>query len=1297
PSATASATPTSTANPTPTPTATATATATATPTFTPTASVTPTALATATPVVVVSATATATTTAPSTTLALIDQSQDNREPYRYRAEPQGYRLELFEKASGAANVRLTHLDSDTMLSFALPGTATAPTSVGATASAQVGSLSVRWTSSADRLKEELVLASRPAGDQVVFSLQQRGLRFEPDGQGGYLARDGQGLPIFQVLAPTAQDALGRPGLASLSLSGAALVLRLDPAFLAAATYPVIVDPTVVYVNSSSFATGFNNSARLLQDSFGKLLLVITRPSFLVLNWSNDGGATWSSTDGPATSVSGGATWTLDAAGALHAVYQAGAGLTYQRYSLTRATDGSHNILGLVASGPAVGLDTPAGAPRPSLVLDKNDQPAVAWLSTGTDRWEVRFLRAAGDPTLRTNWLNAQGTSTSPDVLGTQMVGNLSGSASLARMPAGAGANADGLYLFWVESQSSQLRWSKAQVQGANYTAWSAPVDSRPAKAATDGVATAADSRNQGIVIAYGSPDPDLFDGLYRKGADDGELTLVPATSNFGSRLSVGVDRGDLYVFYTKTTNELAYRRYLPERGLETTEHVLGSSAVWPTARRELDDGQADVAWVHLNPLAYWEVMHHRFATSRPFIRNLAAGPSPFVPLAGQSTTLSYSLADDVLFGKPLTVSVKVYDSVGGLVRTLVNGSQTVGSQSAAWDGKNDAGAIQPAGTYTARVNATDSEGLAAPEQTVSVTLTRQATTTYGYDQLSRLTSVTPPSGPTGYTYDSVGNRTTRTRGSSTNYSYDWADRITSAGGVSYTVNDNGNLVARGPDTFGYDQANRLKTATIGSTTSTYVYDGDGKRVSATVGTNPTVSYRYDVNQSLPVVLDDGTRKYVWGLGLAYAVDSAGNVEVYHEDGLGSVRAITDASAQVVQTYLSDEFGVPSLTQGTGSQPFQYTGEPRDAETGFVNLRARMYDPATGRFVQRDPFPGFDSDPLSLNRYSYVANDPMNATDPSGQNPLLAACAGGALSSVAVDLAMSWFGGEKVTGSQVLRSAATGCLSGLTGFGLGKAVAALAPRLVGTLSAADNLGGTLASCVINSFSADTPVQTADGPRPIASLKVGDLVLAYDEATGSLGLYPITELISYEDEQVVKLAIDGEVLATTPEHPFFTLEHGWLPAQALTAGLHVRKSDGGFGIVHALALEHQPQRMYNLTVEGAHTFFVGDGQWLVHNGCKTPAAKAWDVARARYWRETAQRPYMDLKYGAPNVVRMRRGLAPQMPNPRTGQAESLELHHLIPRRLGGSNDRRNLIELFADEHERLDLYRRLGGRP
>ena len=79
--------------------------------------------------------------------------------------------------------------------------------------------------------------------------------------------------------------------------------------------------------------------------------------------------------------------------------------------------------------------------------------------------------------------------------------------------------------------------------------------------------------------------------------------------------------------------------------------------------------------------------------------------------------------------------------------------------------------------------------------------------------------MTAPSGATSYSYDPVGNRLSMAWGSTTNHTYDRADRITAAGAVSYTVNANGSLVTRGADSFTYDQANRLKSATIGGTAS----------------------------------------------------------------------------------------------------------------------------------------------------------------------------------------------------------------------------------------------------------------------------------------------------------------------------------------------------------------------------------------------------------------------------------------------------------------------------------------------
>lgn len=253
--------------------------------------------------------------------------------------------------------------------------------------------------------------------------------------------------------------------------------------------------------------------------------------------------------------------------------------------------------------------------------------------------------------------------------------------------------------------------------------------------------------------------------------------------------------------------------------------------------------------------------------------------------------------------------------------------------------------------------------------------------TYGYDRLYRLTAVTGADGPRTYAYDPVGNRLTKVAGGTTGYTYDRADRITTAGGTPTTVDANGNLTVMAADTFAYDQANRMTSATVAGASETYAYDGDGARFSRQVGANPAIRYVSDVGSSLPMTIDDGTRKYVYGLGLAYAVQGS-TVEVYHADRLQSVRNLTDGAGAVVASYRADEWGIPMVSSGSSTQPFGFTGEPLDA-TGLMYLRARYYSPGLARFTSRDTWPGVPAMPQTLNRCSYVTDNPMTIRDPSG--------------------------------------------------------------------------------------------------------------------------------------------------------------------------------------------------------------------------------------------------------------------------------------------------------------------------
>ncbi len=97
-----------------------------------------------------------------------------------------------------------------------------------------------------------------------------------------------------------------------------------------------------------------------------------------------------------------------------------------------------------------------------------------------------------------------------------------------------------------------------------------------------------------------------------------------------------------------------------------------------------------------------------------------------------------------------------------------------------------------------------------------------------------------------------------------------------------------------------------------------------------------------------------------------------------------------------------------------------------------------------------------------------------------------------------------------------------------------------------------------------------------------------MLAYNEATGEIGAYPITDVISHIDPEIVLLTIDDETLETTAEHPFYELESApwlaagqtegrWTDALELKAGDRVWKADGTSGVVQSVAVVPVPQRM------------------------------------------------------------------------------------------------------------------------
>jgi len=95
--------------------------------------------------------------------------------------------------------------------------------------------------------------------------------------------------------------------------------------------------------------------------------------------------------------------------------------------------------------------------------------------------------------------------------------------------------------------------------------------------------------------------------------------------------------------------------------------------------------------------------------------------------------------------------------------------------------------------------------------------------------------------------------------------------------------------------------------------------------------------------------------------------------------------LADASGTITDRYSYDAFGNLQGHQGATGNPYLYTGQQYDATTGLYDLRARYYDPSTGRFLSQD-VAGFNQvSPTNLNRYLYGASSPVNGMDPSGHD------------------------------------------------------------------------------------------------------------------------------------------------------------------------------------------------------------------------------------------------------------------------------------------------------------------------
>ncbi len=135
-----------------------------------------------------------------------------------------------------------------------------------------------------------------------------------------------------------------------------------------------------------------------------------------------------------------------------------------------------------------------------------------------------------------------------------------------------------------------------------------------------------------------------------------------------------------------------------------------------------------------------------------------------------------------------------------------------------------------------------------------------------------------------------------------------------------------------------------------------------------------------------------------------------------------------------------------------------------------------------------------------------------------------------------------------------------------------------------------------------FAAGTPVETVIGPRPIESLKLGDVVLSQDTVTGALDYQPILGVHHNRPAETVRIRLKDEMVVSTPVHRFWRPGRGWAMARDLSPGDSIRTVGGRAEIVEIRPDALQP--VFNLDVARNHSFFVGSGKLLVRDNSLPP---------------------------------------------------------------------------------------------